>query len=53
MYGNLTCLTINVPQMFNLCFYMNNVLNVSLQIESCVNYLQSAAFHRQINNVNI
>ena len=31
MYSTLSCLTINVPQMYNLCFYLNNVLNVPLQ----------------------
>jgi len=42
----LTCLTMNVPQMYSLCFYLNNVLNVPLQTQSCVNYLQTAALHR-------
>jgi hypothetical protein len=31
MCSTLTCLTINVPHMYGLSFYLNNVLNVSLR----------------------
>jgi len=41
MYSTLICLTINVPQLYNLCFYLNNVLNVPLQKPVCFNYLQT------------
>jgi len=34
--------------MYNLCFYLNNVLNVSLQTQSCFNYLQTVTFRSQI-----